>query len=96
MKTQNVIVYKVIRRTSKIGKHVWCDTNVGLIKKPITDVPSIAMKAFEAREQEEYWNKERLIPNCRCQHQVLGRKVFVGEAEGRYYKCMTCGGKIWN
>lgn len=95
-RTQTVIVYKVIRRASGVGKRVWCETNIGVIKKPINGVPSIALKAFEAREQEEYWVRERAIANCTCKNQKPGRNVFIGESEGNYHKCVNCGGKIWS
>jgi hypothetical protein len=92
---QRVIIYKILKYASPIKSHVWVDTNVGVIKKPISSVPSIAVESFLAREQETYWDRERQIQNCECKNPKEGKKRFVGEHEGNYTKCVNCGGKIW-
>ena len=95
MLKQNVIIFKVIKLTPS-RKRAWCETNIGLIKKPTNNISSVALQAFMAREQEEYWERERQIPNCECKNQKPGRHNFVGEHEGNYRKCVNCAGKIWS
>lgn len=94
MLKQNVIIFKVIKLTPS-RKRAWCETNIGLIKKPTNNISSIALQAFLAREQEECWEKERGIPNCECRSPKRGRKNYIEKVKGNYGHCVNCGGKIW-
>ncbi|MCK9369511.1 hypothetical protein M0R04_06230 [Candidatus Dojkabacteria bacterium] len=52
MLKSEVIIYKIIRRASKVGNQVWCETNFGVKKFPISKIDdSIVLASFLEREK---------------------------------------------